>query len=656
MNAFRLGVSVVVGACFGPCFASMSDWMPFQPGPSKASVLANRIVLTNKAVHLEWSLGTTPSLFFRNNWTSDLIRSASEPFVLTLKSGETIRASAFSTTEPIHVVSTRDSKSGIIKLSDPKTGLKVTWKIELRNDSSYVRTELSLTPTTQDVDVAKVELLTFKDASAKVSGTVPGSPVADANMFFGVEHPMAVSEVSSGIVSSGVLRKLPLHVGQTTTYSSVLGVTPEGQLRRGFLRYTERERARAYKPFLHYNSWYDLGYFNRYTSDQCVERINTYTEELSKKRNVKLSSFLFDDGWDDTKTVWEFNSGFPQGFLPLKEAAKKANAGPGAWLSPWGGYSTPRKERLETGAKAGMEIDSEGYALSGPKYYDRFRQVCLDLVGKYGINQFKFDGTGSPDKQYPGSHFGSDFEAAIQLIQDLRVAKPGLFINLTTGTWPSPFWTRYADSIWRGGSDHSFAGVGPDREQWITYRDGDTFHGVVQRGPLYPLNSLMLHGLIYAQYAHNLKTDPSNAFRNELRDYFGNGTQLQEMYITPTLLSKQNWDDLAESAKWSQANADVLVDTHWVGGDPLKLEVYGWGSWSPRKGILVLRNPSNESQAFSIDPRLVFELPKGSKGTLQLKSPYASDVSKPIIEVKIGASKVVTLAPFEVLTLEGTIK
>ena len=97
------------------------------------------------------------------------------------------------------------------------------------------------------------------------------------------------------------------------------------------------------------------------------------------------------------------------------------------------------------------------------------------------------------------AHFDSDFAAAIYLIGELRALKPDLYINLTTGTYPSPFWLRYADSIWRGGEDHDFLGVGPKREQWITYRDADTYEHVVLRGPLYPLNSLMLHGIIYAK-------------------------------------------------------------------------------------------------------------------------------------------------------------
>jgi hypothetical protein len=274
------------------------------------------------------------------------------------------------------------------------------------------------------------------------------------------------------------------------------------------------------------------------------------------------------------------------------------------------------------------------------------------MVRKYGVNQFKFDGTGNANSVFKGSSFDSDFAAAIHLISELRAAKPDLFINLTTGTWPSPFWLLYADSIWRGGEDDDVAGVGTYRERWITYRDADTYKGVVQNGPLYPLNSLMLHGMIYARFRKPLSTDPGDDFRNEVRSYFGTGTQLQEMYITPSLLTEKNWDDLAEAAKWSRANADVLKDTHWVGGDPAWLEIYGWGSWTPEKGILVLRNPSAEAKTISLKLQDVFELPVGAAAVYSARSPWLEDAGKAASSIKAGEAHAFTLAPFEVLTLE----
>ena len=135
----------------------------------------------------------------------------------------------------------------------------------------------------------------------------------------------------------------------------------------------------------------------------------------------------------------------------------------------------------------------------------------------------------------------------------------------------------------------------------MTYRDAQTHDNVVKVAPLYPLNSLMLHGIIYAKNASHLTAMSDADFADQAREFFGNGTQLQEMYITPKLLDKNNWDDLAEAARWSRQNADVLVDTHWIGGNPGAGEVYGWASWSQRKGILVLRNPTDQPADFAAD-------------------------------------------------------
>ena len=77
----------------------------------------------------------------------------------------------------------------------------------------------------------------------------------------------------------------------------------------------------------------------------------------------------------------------------------------------------------------------------------------------------------------------------------------------------------------------------------------------------------------------------------EIRSYFATGTCMQELHIDPTLMTDAFWDALAEAANWSRANADVLADTHWIGGDPAKGEVYGWASWAKRKGILSLAQP-----------------------------------------------------------------
>ena len=537
------------------------------------------------------------------------------------------------------------------------TAAAVQWCVVAGAHSGYIRELLGITAKGADLPIAEVRMLDFPDAAAKVSGSVKGSPIVEGQMFFAVEHPLSISAVVDGKARSSILRELPLRAGQTITYSAVMGTSDPGQLRRAFLAYMEAERPRPYEPFLHYNSWFDLGYGNRFDQAGVLDRINSFGQELSVKRQVKLDSFLLDDGWDDPHTLWGLNPGFPDGLTKADAAASRYGAGIGMWLSPWGGYDEEKKQRIAYGRAHGFEIQNGGYALSGPKYFERFEATCLDLVKKYNVNQFKFDGTGNADKVFPGSAFDSDFDAAIQLIERLRKAKPDLFINLTTGTTASPFWLFYADSIWRGGDDHSFSGEGTARQRWMTYRDAQTYKNIVLRGPLFPLNSLMLHGIIYASQAKDLGNDPGNDFADEIHSYFGSGTQLQEMYITPALLSTANWDDLAAAARWSRSHSDTLKDTHWIGGDPDRLQIYGWAAWSPRMGIVTLRNPSKAAQRFALEPRQAFDLRKDDPAAYVLHTVWDSAGAPKragLARLQKGAPTTIELAPFEVITWEAT--
>jgi hypothetical protein len=163
----------------------------------------------------------------------------------------------------------------------------------------------------------------------------------------------------------------------------------------------------------------------------------------------------------------------------------------------------------------------------------------------------------------------------------------------------------------------------------------------------------MLHGLVFAKSAKDLQTDPQNDFPSEIHSYFGTGTQLQEMYVTPKLLTAAHWDTLAARAKWSRRNASTLVDSHWIGGDPARLQPYGWASWSGRGGIVTVRNPSDKVQAMAIDVAEAFELPPGSPRAWNARNPFQVGRGRMIPSRFIATQpQRVDLQPFEVLTLE----
>lgn len=640
------------------------------PGPVRTRVERGVFEVGNRAISAEWQVtnGQLRMTSLRDGIAGRSLPAPDEMFALVLQGGVSIPSSKLQVSEGPRIsalpVNPRASKYSdrvpgvqlVAKMSDAQNTVLVTWRAILRDGSAYLRQELTIATTGQDVPLSEISVLDLPAPSpeAHVAGSVQGSPAVAAGAYFGVEHPMSTCAVESGRIRCSLTRTVPVKQGQSFTVSSVIGVAPPSQMRRAFLQYLERERAHPYRTFLHYNSWYDLGYFTPYDEAAVLDVIDAYGTQLVEKRGARMDSFLLDDGWDDRKTLWSFHNGFPQGFARVKERAAKYGAAPGVWLSPWGGYGKPRDERLAYGKQKGFETNQRGFALSGPVYYGHFRDVCLTMIRDFGVNQFKFDGIGRATGTVAASEFGSDFEAAIHLIGQLRAEKPDLFVNLTTGTWPSPFWLQHADSIWRGGEDHAFAGVGSWRQKWITYRDADTYKNIANGGPLYPLNSLMLHGLIYARHAKNLDTDPSHDFASEVRSYFGTGTQLEEMYVTPALLSDDDWNVIAETAKWARRNASVLVDTHWIGGDPAKLEVYGWAAWSPDRATLVLRNPSDQPASFTIDLAQALELPAGAPQRWTARSPWAADTQQPGMTLEVGKAQKIDLRAFEVRTFELT--
>src|SRR6202044_2896316 len=119
-------------------------------------------------------------------------------------------------------------------------------------------------------------------------------------------------------------------------------------------------------------------------------------------------------------------------------------------------------------------------------------------------------------------------------------------------------------------------------------------------------------------------------------------------YITPALLSQSDWDALGSAARWSRENASTLKDTHWLGGDPMQLEIYGWAAWSPQKGIITLRNPGNRKQSFALNATKALELPSGATHDFQVQQLWGKS---PVRDAELHGTSDMTLElePFDVI-------
>jgi len=626
------------------------------PDETTASVEGRQLVLSSRALQAQWTLdaGRIRTAAIANRHTGQTLRLTTGHVPrIVLGDGRIVDLAALVSLHPPHI----EGHTLLADFEDDASGLDVHWSAELDPTANYVVQTLRLTAGRD----TKIKELVFVDApiqGARQVGRVDGSVVVCGDIFLAVEHPLAKNTAGrNSHVRCALPRGNLLKAGRTWSYSSVFGAVEPGWLRRGFLAYLERRRAHPYRPFLHYNSWYHLNIGrpdNHMTEAECLAAVEHIGRELVTRRGVKLDAFVWDDGWDDFNSLWGFHKDFPAGFKNLKQAAAGYGAAQGVWMSPWGGYGQPKQRRLAYGRSQGYETNRNGFSMAGPKYRAAFREVCLKMMREHGVVFFKFDGMGSGGGTGAAGEAADDVDAVLNLTRELRQENPELFISATIGTWASPFWTLYADSIWRQGGDTGFHGPGNQRQRWITYRDMYCYRCIVQWGPLYPLNSLMLHGPCIGERANPAKMDrDEKSVADEIWTFFGSGTNLQELYISPHLLTPTMWDQLAAAARWSRANSDVLVDTHWIGGDPGAGEVYGWASWQPRAGIVVLRNPSDRPGNYEL------ELARD----LELADPYLTDyrLESPRPGQRIGSLRAVSveplrirLEPLEVLVFEAT--
>lgn len=474
------------------------------------------------------------------------------------------------------------------------------------------------------------------------------------------------------MVRGSWVRKARLTPETPWKVSSVMGLFAPGQQRRSFLAYLEREKPVPYRTMVHYNDWYEIGITRhdfedprKRTSEKIsLDVINTWKRELFEKRGVKIDAYIMDDGWDDFNSLWDFHVGFPNGFTEINKVATSMDCGLGTWLGPVGGYGASKRMRIAYWNKVNPHNRIANFELSNPVYFNAFVERCKDMVKQYDMRYFKFDGI-STKFHAKGPGAPEDAEGILRVLAELRQARPDIYLNTTVGTWASPFWFLHADSIWRQENDFDQIGnVGDARDRWITYRDRLVHEVYVEGAPLCPINAIMTHGTIITKNGppRVMSKSPANCVK-EMRTAFTCGSGLQEIYVDADLMSQENgrlWDELASCIAWVRRNADVLADTHWVGGNPWNKQtkdgdIYGWASWNKEKCTLSLRNSSGKVKTLRGTLRSILDIPPGVTGSVTLRSSFADQTVLPIMDkaIDVDSPIEITLSPFDVVAMEG---
>lgn len=667
-----------------------------QPGKAKIEANENLFTLSNKLFAADFLVDDNQFRFLGSEVLG--LAETADIFLITFADGTTIGASQMLRKKLSLVELSGDTNA--VKLSDQLSGvelqvtfvygtLTIHWKAVLRDHSHYLRTELKLF-SSEDVDIQSVVVMNYKmkpdEPLPQVVGNTRGAPIASDKIFAGLETPMGINKVEKTaewvVVKGSWTRKTTLRAGESWQVSAVVGTIAEGQRRRSFLTYHERERAVPWHSFIHYNSWYELniGRNNvvdkRMSREDCLQVVEAWQKHLFDPYNVHIDAFVWDDGWDDFNSLWDFYlPKFPNGFREIDQLCRKYDVGLGAWLGPVGGYGASKQQRLAFWNKH-HSVSIDNFQLSNDEYFKAFVERCSYMIDEYDMRYFKFDGISDIGNAVgPGNE--EDAEYFLRLVTMLRNLRSDLFLNCTVGTWASPFWFRFADAVWRQDADWNTIGnQGNTRQRWITYRDYMVYKNFVQGSPLCPINSLMTHGLIVSGFG-TANVNPPRAMEDdslantaaeiikEMRCAFACGSAMVELYLDHSLMTEKDngilWRELADCIRWHRANADLLADTHWVGGNPWdgeKANLYGWAAWNGSKAMVALRNPSASDQTLTTTLRKMLEIPEFINGKIRLSDAFAGQVHIPNITdetLAIDAEITFDLPPFEILVWDGIV-
>ncbi len=451
-------------------------------------------------------------------------------------------------------------------------------------------------------------------------------------MFFGIEYPDATNVLESDVNDQLKLSCREL-IGQVVRDSwiesdwLVQGLAPDHYVKDWFFNYLPDIRVAPNRPYALYNSWYDLRspMYPGVQPDHVMNEknilhiIDLFQKDMIKPYGIHLDAFVLDDGWDNYESDWQMRtSTFPHGIKPIVDALKPLGTTLGFWFGPTGGYSF-RMKRIDWMKAHGYETvghtDNDAMMdIAGPKYSSLFEKRTTDFA-KGGVGYFKWDGiqfsSSEPNSGHPIGYLSrrAALQSVIAKCKAVRAINPNEFLNITSGTWMSPWWLQYANQIWMQGADYGFADVPSvnERDGAVTYKDFVLYDDFHNQDVWFPVGNLMTHGIIKGSLENvGGDDDPLNKFTDDAAFYFGRGVTMYELYISPDILNPGEWNALSKSLAWAKDRFNILNKTYMVGGDPTKGEAYGFVHYKQDSGIIAIRNPQMDAQQITVklDPAL----------------------------------------------------
>jgi hypothetical protein len=547
----------------------------------------------------------------RNLATGEAIDLPAELFAFEFAGGRRVAAGDFALRDA------RSTPSGFELLFALPGQMEARVAYEARPERDYVRKRLWLRRTGgPDARLLAVDLDNWRGvkrnwASMTADPMRCGShPIYCDTWWAGVEFVAAFNRYDG---DGFLLRSRPggVRIGGewTELRSTVVGPAPTGQARRAFLEYLEDVRLAPARWIACYNAWWTL--------PKVITRVDTLAliAEMKAKFKDRHGEFFdivtADMGWSNPKSIWQIDrSILPDAFDPIRRALEPAGARLGLWMSPseqyppvcdydWAerqGYTVLRDP--EVGGRVRPAL-----SLADPRYRNETKTALAHLISEHGAAHIKYDGFQAKEHKphhdlLPGDDSVEPLAAyAFELLQASKAANPNVvteptFLN-SHYCYISPWILKYSDTLWGNTSDCAL-GIGPAPE----YRDSHT--NAREYLIFSSLNEVWVPQNA-VQYFDIVQVDAKGGFANHAAMAVGRGRFFLPCYINPKVMEDDDWRVLAGLMRWARRNQELLRHTEVVTSRVEAGEPYIYAHWLGQRGVLVVRNPSNESVDYALN-------------------------------------------------------
>jgi hypothetical protein len=599
---------------------------------------------------------------FENRLTRQTFTLPSELFHIKFDDGSIISSSVMD----LKYIKSAAGSIGILFSSED--GLYVSVLYTLNKKSHYLRKQISLLQKTgAGKRIIYAGLENWQGVKCGWNSPQPDAlpygshPVWCETLWTGVEFVTAFNEFNpDGFILGSRPGGITAGPGWTHLHSTVTGVAEKGRARDSFLKYIDDIRISPPRMVACYNSWWTLPKVVRQSDNLAL--IKELRAGMYDRHGLFFDIVTTDMGWSNPRSIWEIDrSVLPQGFDDIRGIVEPAGGRLGIWMSPSETY--PPVCDYEWAEKNGYTVVSSdtkklpgarlGLSLADPKYRSETKEQLKKLIRENNLGHIKYDGFKAMEfsphhNLLPGEDSVEPLAGySLELLSTSKEADPKLVTEPTymnsIYNYISPWIIKFSDTVWANAED-CVVGIGPApeyRESHTNAREYMVFRTIDQIW--LPQNAM--------QYFDIIHVDDNEGFANHAAMAFGRGRFFISTYLNPKLMSDDDWRIYIGLLRWAKNNSDILRNTEVIRSHVENGEPYLYAHWLENRGILAVRNPSNENSEYHIDLKKTGAPATLTDAVCYTQYPYRRGIADGLT----GTSTFkVDLAPWELLFIEIT--